>query len=201
MTRTLNLTPVASAQSPLTEWFTLQTDACLPDSPAVIAHGAHLPFPAETFDALTLRQPRFTTLDPYRLLLDCRRVLRAGGEVTIEAIAAPDAERAGQYLDAVYRLHTPWHHRLYAPTFWQGTLLDVGLEIGALVMEETYLHLPTWAAAGNCGDYELTRLHVLLAGAPAKVQAWVQPRCTGSPAETEFREVRFRLTGRRPTHE
>ncbi len=154
-------------------------------------------FASDTFDLVTCRLAAHHFPDCFRFVRECARVLKPGCLLLIEDHLLPEDDRAARYIDSFERLRDPSHHRAYAEYEWRGMFLDAGLTVEHT---ETLTRgaggLAAWAQRQGCAPDVIERLHIMLAQAPAAVQAWLNPRCAGAPA-ADFDHTFIIIAGRK----
>ena len=155
-----------------------------------------LPFPAETFDAVTCRIAPHHFPHVAQFVRECARVAKPDHIVAVVDQLSPPDPKVARYINAFERLRDPSHIWAYNAVEWQGFFTGAELEILHYEEFDTLHDLTPWAEQMGCDGATITRLRAMLHQAPAPAAAWMQPRFA---ADITFVIRQFLLVGRKGT--
>ncbi|MBN1565486.1 MAG: methyltransferase domain-containing protein [Anaerolineae bacterium] len=153
-----------------------------------------LPFPADTFAAVTCRIAPHHFPQVAEFVRECARVCAPGGVVAVVDQLSPGDPQAARYVNAFERLRDPSHGWAYNEVEWQGFFKGAGLDIQHFEAFDTHHDLTPWAERMGNDAATITRLRAMLIQAPAPVAAWMQPTFA---ADARFVIRQFLLVGRK----
>ena len=107
-----------------------------------------LPFPDDSFHAVTCRRAPHHFPDVHGALIEMARVLKDGGALVIDDRSVPDDDAVDRTMNHLDLLHDRSHVREYGRKEWEAMLLKAGLK--DIQVQEYRRHLPlstmTWNA-------------------------------------------------------
>jgi SAM-dependent methyltransferase len=155
-----------------------------------------LPFPADTFDAVTCRIAPHHFPDVAQFVRECARVVRPGGTVGVVDQLSPGDPQTARYVNAFERLRDPSHVWAYNEDEWKGFFTGAGLTILHYESFDKQQELIDWADRMGCDAATVTRARAMLVQAPAPVAAWMKPHVFPT-GEAHFVIRQFLLVGRK----
>jgi ubiquinone/menaquinone biosynthesis C-methylase UbiE len=139
----------------------------------------HLPFAAETFDAVTCRIAAHHFPDVPRFVRESARVLRPGGLLAVADNLSSGEPRTARFYNDFEKLRDPSHHWAYSMDDWDTFFFAAGLEVLHREQMPKELDFDQWAARMGVAGDDLLRLRVVLLHAPQHERDWLQPLQTG----------------------
>ncbi|GKZ14334.1 class I SAM-dependent methyltransferase [Haladaptatus sp. T7] len=142
------------------------TDA-FPVSGAV-ADAERLPFPDETFDAVTCRIAAHHFPNPELFVAEVARVLTPGGVLAFEDNIVPEDDALAAFYNRFERLRDSTHGEAYSVARWQDWFRDVGLSVDELTTMRKSLDYESWAERTDPGEDAREELDELVRGPEAE---------------------------------
>ncbi|MFC6732865.1 class I SAM-dependent methyltransferase [Haladaptatus sp. GCM10025893] len=110
----------------------------------VVGDAEGLPFPDDTFDAVSCRIAAHHFPDPATFVAEVARVLDPGGVFVLEDNVAPDDEVLAEFLNRVERLRDPTHVESYSEQRWRDWLDDAGFVVEETAWVRRTLEFDSW---------------------------------------------------------
>lgn len=123
-----------------------------------------LPFPGETFDAVSCRRAPHHFSDLEEALREMARVLRTGGVMVIDDRSVPEDREVDRTMNMLDRLHDPSHVREYSAREWKGALRNTGLRVERV--HEYRRHLPLSTLTWNAEEADAKEIERVVASLP-----------------------------------
>lgn len=152
----------------------------------VAADAEGLPFPAETFDAVTCRLALHHMPNPAKAIAEMSRVCRAGGHVALADNIVPDDEAAAAWINTFETVRDPSHYRLWPLGVITAMFEAAGLAVEAQETLTKFIDFEDWTWRVDVPSAGKAQLRTMLFEAPPVVQQWL------APGETDGR-LRFNL--------
>lgn len=136
----------------------------------------HLPFPNNTFDVVVSRYSAHHWPHPMRALREFMRVLKAGGQLLISDVIAPQDPTQDTFLQTVELLRDPSHVRDHSLTQWWALLEEAGFAAQTVYTWDIFLEFDAWVARMATPHLNIAMIKTLFDGAPGEVRAAMQLR-------------------------
>jgi ubiquinone/menaquinone biosynthesis C-methylase UbiE len=149
-----------------------------PGVAGVVADAERLPFPAETFDAVTCRIAAHHFPDPETFVEEVSRVLRPGGVFAFQDNVVPADDTLGSFLNRVEQMRDPTHVESYRTSTWHRWMENAGFAVAETAYLVKRLNVQAW----------IDRIHSLDAEERARVRrTWAE----APQSVLDFFDVRF----------
>jgi len=136
----------------------------------VVADAERLPFPPETFDAVTCRIAAHHFPDPETFVNEVSRVLRPEGVFALEDNVVPDDDTLGSFLNHVEELRDPTHVESYRTSTWHRWMENSGFAVAETEQLVKRIDFQAWIDRIRSLDAEQKmRVRRTVAGAPETV--------------------------------
>ena len=136
----------------------------------VVADAERLPFPPETFDAVTCRIAAHHFPDPKTFVGEVSRVLRPGGVFAFEDNVVPDDDTLGSFLNHVEVARDPTHVEAYRTSTWHRWMENAGFAVEGTEHLVKRIDVRAWLdRIGSLDTEEKVRVRRTLAEAPDTV--------------------------------
>ncbi|ODR79584.1 ubiquinone biosynthesis methyltransferase UbiE [Haladaptatus sp. W1] len=142
------------------------TDA-FPVSGAV-ADAERLPFPDETFDAVTCRIAAHHFPNPELFVAEVARVLTPGGVLAFEDNIVPEDDALAAFYNRFERLRDSTHGEAYSAAQWRDRIGEVGLSVDELTTMRKSLDYESWVERTDPGEDAREELDKLVRGPEAE---------------------------------
>ncbi|AXG05426.1 class I SAM-dependent methyltransferase [Haloplanus rubicundus] len=170
-----------------------------PGVAGVVADAERLPFPAETFDAVTCRIAAHHFPDPETFLDEVSRVLRPGGVFAFEDNVVPDDDTLGSFLNRVEEMRDPTHVESYRTSTWHRWMENTGFAVAETAHLVKRLDVQAWIDRIHSLDAEEgARVRRTLAEAPEPVLDFFDVRFEDGAVES-FGSPKALIRARKPS--
>jgi len=88
-----------------------------------------LPYPDDSFEIITCRRAAHHFSDIRKAIAEMYRVLTPEGRLVIDDRSVPDDAEGDEAMNHLDVLHDASHVREYAPSEWEGMLIDAGFDV------------------------------------------------------------------------
>ncbi|MFC6991342.1 class I SAM-dependent methyltransferase [Haladaptatus sp. GCM10025707] len=132
----------------------------------VVGDAEGLPFPDDTFDAVSCRIAAHHFPDPATFVAEVARVLAPGGVFVLEDNVAPDDEVLAEFLNRVERLRDPTHVESYSEQRWRDWLDDAGFVVEETAWVRRTLEFDSWVERIGVPQARLDELQAAFDKAP-----------------------------------
>ena len=148
-----------------------------------------LPFATGSLDVVVCESVICYVADAARLIAECGRVLKPGGQLGVLDTIAPDKYKAARYCNLFASLRDPRHIWAYNLREWKKMLDGAGLQPGQVQKIAVPQMVGVWAS--GCDEATLLRLRAMLIQAPLPVREWYG--ITAQPGWSALADVPFTL--------
>lgn len=141
-----------------------------PGVAGVVADAERLPFPADTFDAMTCRIAAHHFPEPETFVGEVSRVLRPGGIFALEDNVAPDDDTLDTFLNRFEEMRDPTHIKSYRVSTWHQWLVNAGFTVEKTEHLMKRIYFQAWVDRISSLDAEeKEKVHQFIAEAPERV--------------------------------
>ncbi len=147
-----------------------------------------LPFPDETFDAVTCRIAPHHFAHPERFVSEVARVIRPGGVFGLVDNVVPDDRTAADFANRWEKRRDPSHLRCLSVDEWLNLVVTSGFEVRHSELMAKRMVFSTWADNMNVAPDLRTELLAELESAPEAARQFLRPDLgdAGNQAEAVF---------------
>jgi len=136
-----------------------------------IAVAEALPFPEQSFDAVSCRIAPHHFQDIAEFLREVRRVLKPGGILLLEDNVVPETPLLGALLNRVEKLRDPSHCRSLSPAEWLEKIQAAGLTVEVSAMDRKRHEMSEWLDRSRTPTPAREEIRILLKDGGAEAAA------------------------------
>jgi ubiquinone/menaquinone biosynthesis C-methylase UbiE len=149
-----------------------------PDVQGVVADAERLPFPTDTFDAVTCRIAAHHFLNPRAFVTEVSRVIRPGGIFAFEDNVAPEDETCASFLNRLETMRDPTHIESYRTSTWHQWIDDAGFSVEETEHLVKTINFESWVERINSPSAEeKEQIQQYLLNAPAQLKSLFEITC------------------------
>jgi len=164
----------------------------------VVADAERLPFPPETFDAVTCRIAAHHFPAPETFVDEVSRVLRPGGVFAFEDNVVPDDDTLGSFLNHVEEARDPTHVESYRTSTWHRWMENAGFAVEGTEHLAKRIDVQAWLdRIGSLDTEQKARVRRTLAEAPEPVLDFFDIRFENGAVES-FGSPKALIRARKP---
>lgn len=155
----------------------------------VQADAHDLPWAAASFDLATCRIAAHHFSDVARVVRECARVVRRGGQVAVIDNVTPADAAAARYINAFEKLRDPSHGWEYSVADWEAFFRAAGLTVEHVEESRMSIGFHGWVERLSVPPKHRLQLRVMLHHAPGAARESLNPREEGGQPTFDLGKV------------